>query len=235
VFRSLAHALGDSVFDRAVRDDIGLRRTGERTSHTELIAAMSRAAGRDMTAFIMPWLAGQYIPNVDARVDGQRVIVTQSQPDVMFELPLDLALTTASGAVVRRSMHLARRADTLNVADLGPVTGVRVDPDHHYLLHRHYGEVVRFALPAAAAPEAKTVELAGNFLAKPMAATRTADAWVVELPLSEGRYIWQWRVDGAAPNDEATLSAAAGPAAPGARAGIRVVKPLQRLAESYPR
>ena len=58
---------------------------------------------------------------------------------------------------------------------------------------------------------------------------------MVELPLSEGRYIWQWRVDGAAPNDEATLSAAASGANPGARAGIRVVKPLQRLAESYPR
>ena len=122
------------------------------------------------------------------------------------------------------------------MADVGPVTDVHVDPDHYYLLQRHSGELVRFELPASAAPNAKVVELAGNFLAKPMPATLVGDAWVLELPLSEGRYIWQWRVDGTTPNDEATLAAASsGSADRTARSGVRWVKPAQRLSEAYPR
>lgn len=235
VFRSLEHALGEAVFDRAMREYIALRDQGKPAGYEEFIAAMSHAAGRDMTPFIMPWLAGTYIPDVEARVEAQRVIVTQNQPDVVFDLPLDLALVTASADTIRRPVHLARRADTLNVAGIGQVSEVRVDPDHYFLLKRHFGEVVRFALPVSAAPDATVVELAGNFVAKPVPATREDDAWVVELPLTEGRYIWQWRVDGAAPNDEAILSAAAGPPSADARSGIRVVKPVRRLTESYPR
>jgi hypothetical protein len=112
---------------------------------------------------------------------------------------------------------------------------VRVDPDHYFLLQRHYGEVVRFELPVSAAPDAKVVELAGNLASKPVPATRSGDVWVVELPLTEGRYIWQWRVDGVLPNDEAMFAAASGPPSPNARSGIRVVRPVQRLAESYPK
>jgi len=235
VFRSLEHALGRAAFDRGMREYIALRRQGRPAGYEEFIAAMSYAAGRDMTPFILPWLAGTYVPDVEARVDAQRVVVTQNQPDVVFDLPLDVALVTASGDTVRRTLRLTNRADTLNVADVGTVTDVRVDPDHYVLLKRHFGEMVRFALPASAAPNAKTVELAGNFLGKPVPATREGDAWVVELPLTEGRYIWQWRVDGTMPNDEAILAAAGGPPSADARSGIRVVKPVQRLEESYPR
>ena len=134
----------------------------------------------------MPWLEGTYIPDVEARVDGQRVIVTQNQPALVFDLPLDLSLTTASGATVRRTIHLTRRADTLAIADVGAVSDVRVDPEHYFLLQRHMGETVRFALPAAAIPDAKVVELAGNFSGKPVPATRVGDAWVVELPHDGG-------------------------------------------------
>ena len=83
---------------------------------------------------------------------------------------------------------------------------------------------------AAAAPDAKVVELAGNVTAKPIAATRVDDVWVVELPLIEGRYIWQWRVDGKLPTDEETLAAAAaGPPNPNARSGVRLVRALRRI------
>lgn len=235
VLRSLEHAMGREAFDRGLRDYIALRLEAAPAGHLEFIAAMSKAAGRDMTPFILPWLEGKYIPDVGARVDGSRVIVTQNQPDVLFELPLDLTLTRLSGDTVRRRVRLVRRADTLNVADLGQVTGVRIDPDKRFLLRRHFGEVVRFELPASAAPNAKSVEVAGTFASRPIPATRMGDAWVVEIPLSEGRYVWQWRVDGQGPNDEAMLAAANGQSAPGARAGIRVVKPVERLTEPYPR
>ena len=235
VFRSLEHVLGAATFDRGIREYVAIRRKGRAAGYQEFIAAMSRAAGRDLTGFVMPWLDGSYIPDVEARVDGQRVIVTQNQPALVFDLPLDLSLTTASGATVRRTIHLTRRADTLAIADVGAVSDVRVDPEHYFLLQRHMGEMVRFALPATAVPEAKVVELAGNFSGKPVPATRVGDAWVVELPMTEGRYIWQWRVDGSVPNDEATFAAVMGPADPNARAGVRWVRPLQRLTDAYPR
>jgi hypothetical protein len=229
VFRELERTLGASTFDRGMRDYIAIRRDGRAAGYQEFIASMSKAAGRDMTPFILPWLDGKYIPDVEARVDGQRVIVTQSQPDIVFDLPLDLVVTTASGTV-KRAVHLTRRADTVSVADAGPVTDARVDPDHYFLLQRHFGETVRFELPVSAAPDAKVVELAGNVTSKPIAATRSGDVWLVELPLTEGRYIWQWRVDGKLPTDEETLAAAAaGPPNPNARSGVRLVRPVQRI------
>jgi hypothetical protein len=187
-----------------------------------------------MTPSILPWLAGQYIPNVEARVEDSDLILAQTQPDVVFELPLDVAFTTQTG-VVTRNISLTHRADTVNIGDLGTVTDVRVDPEHVFLLQRPLGEIVRFVLPVAAAPNAKLVELTGNFAGRPMLANRVGDAWVVEVPLSEGRYIWQWRIDSTTPNDEATFAAVMGPSDPNARAGVRWVKPVQRLTDAYPR
>jgi hypothetical protein len=234
IFRSLDFVLGDSVFDRGMRAFIQHAGKGP-NGYRELIDAMSRAAGRDMTSFIMPWLSAGYIPDVDARVEERQLIVSQSQPGMLFDLPLDVALTTVSGAIVHRRMHLTARADTLALGNLEAVNDVRVDPEHHFLMQRHYGEIVRFEYPVTASPNAKTVELSGNFLAKPLAATRAGDVWVVEMPLSEGRYIWQWRVDGAAPPEDSLLIDIKGPnGSPGARSGLRLVRPLQRVPPAFP-
>jgi hypothetical protein len=234
VFRSLEHTLGDA-FDRGIRDYVALRREGKAAGYQEFIASMSRAAGRDMGPFIMPWLEGKYIPDVEARIEGQRVILMQNQPEVVFDLPLDVTIALSGGPTLHRVVRLRQRADTVDLGAGAAVASVGIDPDHYFLLQRHYGEIVRFELPVAAVPDAKVVELTGNVLGKPMAATRSGDVWFVELPMSEGRYIWQWRVDGSVPNDEAMFAAIAEPPNPGARSGVRVVKPLRRLLESYPK
>jgi hypothetical protein len=181
-----------------------------------------------MTSFIMPWLTEAYIPDVDARVEGRHLIVTQSQPSADFDLPVEVELVTSGGAV-RRPVHLTSRADTVDLGDVGPVSAVRVDPDHHFLLRRHWGEMARFTLRA---PDAKTAELAGNFVTKPIPATRDGDGWTVTLPLPEGRYIWLWRVDGSSPSDDETVAAAKASGDPAARAGVRIVHALQRLADA---
>jgi 1,4-alpha-glucan branching enzyme len=117
----------------------------------------------------------------------------------------------------------------MDVQALGGVTEARVDPDHHFLLRRHWGDTARFALRA---PNAKTVELTGNFLSTPVAATRTGDLWTVALPLPEGRYVWLWRVVGASPADDVALADARRPAGDlDARAGVIVVRPLQHFPE----
>jgi len=227
ILHQIEYVLGDSAFDRALRAFIARAGTGP-DGYRELIADVSRSAGRDMTSFIMPWLTEKYIPDVDARVEGRRLIVTQSQPGADFDLPLEVEVVTSAGAV-RRPVHLTSRGDTVDLGDIGPVLAVRPDPDHHFLLRRHWGEIVRFTLRA---PDAKNVELAGNFVPKPISATRDEDRWMVTMPLPEGRYIWLWRVDGAGPSDDEAVAAAKAGGDPAARAGVRIVRPLQRLANA---
>lgn len=227
ILHQLDYVLGDSVFDRGMRAYITRSGSGA-DGYEELIADMSRAAGRDMTSFVMPWLTEKYIPNVEARVEGRRLIVTQSQPSAAFDLPLEIGLATDSGTV-RRSVHLTSRSDTSELGAVGSVTAVHVDPDHHFLLRRHWGEIARFTLRAS---NAKSVELSGNFAPKPVAATREGDLWTVTLPATEGRYIWLWRVDGKGPTDEEALAGAMSSNDPSARAGVRIIKPVQRLADS---
>jgi hypothetical protein len=211
IFSMLNAIMGDSAFDRGMR--AYMRHFGGPAGYEELIAELSTAAGRDLRGFIMPWLAEKYIPDVRTEIDGQRVIFTQVQPGATFELPLDVELATATGPV-RRTVQLVHRADTVDVSDAGTVTAVRLDPDHHFLIQRHLGEMVRFTVRA---PDAKSVTLLGP--ARPAPATHSGDDWVVELPLSEGRYFWAWQIDGHV--DE--------PGTPGgdpSHYGVRVVRPL---------
>jgi hypothetical protein len=227
ILRQLNEVLGDSVFDRGMRAYITRSGSGP-DGYQEFIGDMTRAAGRDMSPMIMPWLTETYIPDVDARVDGDKLIVAQSQPSADFDLPLDVEIVTDSGPL-RRAVHLTTRADTVALGNVGSVSAVRVDPDHRFLLRRHWGEIAKFTLRA---PNATSVELSGNMLVKPVAATRSGDLWTVSLPLTEGRYLWLWRVDGKGPSDEEAIAAAKTPNDSTARAGVRIVRPLQRLADS---
>ncbi|MGB6232874.1 MAG: M1 family aminopeptidase [Candidatus Acidiferrales bacterium] len=222
VFHMLEEVMGQERFDRGMREYIEIPRE-QPAGYEQFIAAMSHAEGHDMNSFVMPWLSGKYIPDISARVDGGNIIVTQTQPDVVFDLPLDLALTISSGKTVERSVHLTQRSDVLDVGDIGAVANVRIDPHHEFLLQRHFGETVHFELRA---PDAKAVALTGNFALKPVPATKTGDVWVLDLPMSEGRYSWAWQVDGK------TLGASHNGQPTG---GVRVVQPLERLQTSYPK
>jgi len=219
------YVMGDSAFNHGMRlyiDGMGKGPAG----YEELIAAWSKAAGRSMKSFVMPWLTSKYIPDVDARVEGGRLIVSQRQPGELFDLPkLEIELTTAGGTT-RRLVHLAHRSDTVRLGDgaIGEVNRVTVDPDHRFLLQRHWGEpTVRFELPASSAGNATAVSLAGNFLRAPIPATRQGEAWVVEIPMTEGRYAWAWQ-----------LTPSAGASGDSLMSGIRTVRPAERVSHAYP-
>jgi hypothetical protein len=228
ILRAGNWVMGDSLFDRAMRsyiDGMGRRPGG----HEALIAAWSNAAGHSMASFVMPWLTSRYIPDVEARVEGDRLIVTQEQRGENFDLPkLEIELTTASGTILR-TIHLRQRADTLVIGDVGPVSEIRVDPHHRFLMHRKWGEIVRFELPAASLPDAQAVQLSANFLRQGVSlpATRHGDRWVVEVPLSAGRYIHVWSAVGE------TGERATGATDP-ALSGTRTVRALHRIQDAYP-
>jgi hypothetical protein len=222
--------MGDSAFNRGMR--LFMAGLGKGPSgYEELIAAWSKAAGRDMHSFVMPWLTSKYIPDVDARVEGDRLIVSQTQPGELFDLPqLTVELTTAAGPS-RTIVRLRHRADTVRIASsVGVVTEARVDPDHDFLLQRHWGEgAVRFELPASKVPEGATVSLNGTFLRAPIPAARTGEVWVVELPMTDGEYTWLWQIN--------TPGSGRGGAAGGADpslTGTRVVRPVERVSNAYP-
>ncbi|MGH7620703.1 MAG: M1 family aminopeptidase, partial [Gemmatimonadaceae bacterium] len=190
IFHMFNQLLGDSAFDRGLRDYVQRQTDAKPAGYEEFIASMSAAAGHDMTSFAMPWFTQKIIPDVRAKVVGHRVIVSQEQNTPPFDLPLELALTTSSGKTLNRTMHLTQRADTLDVGRATKVTAVHVDPHHKLLLQRHWGELAHFELPVAKSKGAKTVALVGDFSLESVPATRVGDRWVVRLPLSEGRYVW---------------------------------------------
>jgi Peptidase family M1 domain len=228
ILRGANWALGDAAFEYGMRRFIAGMGNGP-SGYEELIAGWSEAAGTDMAPFVMPWLTGRHIPDIDARVEDDRLIVTQQQPGVVFLLPqLEIALHTATDTALL-AIDLAARVDTLPLQDLGPVAAVHVDPNHRYLIQRKWGEVVRFEVPAASLPGAADVHLAANFLRQgvTLPATRDGDRWVVDVPLTAGRYVYAWAVPDE-PGGRPT------PSSDPALSGTRVVEARIRVQDPYP-
>jgi hypothetical protein len=225
ILHMLDELMGSKAFDQGMREFIDIPRD-KPAGYEQFIAAMSHAEGHDMTSFIMPWLTGKYIPDIEARVEGSQVIVSQTQPDVVFNFPLKLALKTDSGKDIIQTIQLSDRTNSLDVSGIGTVTSVRIDPDHEFLIQRHFGETVHFELRA---PDAKTVALQGTFTVKPVPAARNGDVWTLDLPMSEGRYCWTWMVDGKPLDSES--SEYNGQSASGAR----LVQPVVPVEAAYPK
>lgn len=212
ILRMLRDALGEAAFLRGMRAYMAIP-AGQPAGVDELARALSRASGRDAWPLLRPWLEERAIPDVRARVEDGRVLLHQEGP--LFHLPLELEVTTPAGTV-RRTVTLAERDLALDLRGEGGATAVRVDPDRRLLLRRRRGEVVRFTLEA---PEADTVRLRGDFSPAPLTAVREGGTWVVEVPLSEGRYTAAWIVDGRRRPEPV----------------VREVAPVVDLPESYPR
>ncbi|HTX41112.1 MAG TPA: M1 family aminopeptidase [Acidobacteriaceae bacterium] len=222
ILHMLEEILGQATFDAGMRNYIRIPRD-QKAGYEEFIAAMSKAAGRDMGPFILPWLTGKYIPNLQAQIEGSQIIVTQTQSETLFALPLELALTTGSGSTVERTVEISGKTTTVDAADLGAIERVRIDPGNRLLLRRNFGETVSFTLRDA---QAKTVALSGNFTLKPVAAVRSSDTWSVQIRMTQGRYSWTWVVDGKPLSADLEGQAAT---------GVRIVEALQPATDAYPK
>jgi len=233
IFRMFNTLLGDSAFDRGIRSYVQRQADGKPAGYRELIESMSRAAGHDMSSFALPWFTEKVVPDVRAEVVGNRVIISQVQSTPSFDLPLELGIVTTSGATMRRTLHLTRRADTLRIAGTDSIAAVHVDPQHRLLIRRHWGERVRLEVPVADAKDAKSVAVVGDFALAAIPALRNGDRWVVELPLSDGRYVWSWQLDGAprAPGEGGDPGTEGVPSL----THVTYVKALQPLTDAYPK
>jgi hypothetical protein len=196
IFHMFNELLGDSAFDRGIREYVQRQADGKTAGYQELITAMSHAAKRDLTSFAMPWFTEKLIPDVRAEVSGRRLVVSQVQATPPFDLPLDIALTMAEGGTIHRRVRLTTRADTVLLGRSDSVTAVHVDPAHHLLLQRHWGQHVRLELPVSRAAGDTAVAIVGDFTLDSVPATRDGDKWVVTLPLTDGRYVYSWQING---------------------------------------
>ncbi len=136
VLHMLRHVLGDTQFFAAL--DAYRASWAYRSAVTEDFRDVCEAvSGRDLDAFFQQWIYGEYYPqyaaawtSAPAAGGGFDVTVTlrQTQSWQLFTMPVDLRVTTGSGAttfVVPDS--LASQTFVLHVAD-APVA-VAVDPD----------------------------------------------------------------------------------------------------------
>jgi hypothetical protein len=214
ILRMLRDHVGSEAFRNGMRAYMQIA-PGLPAGIDEFMVAMSTASGRDVESFLRPWLAETTIPDIDARIDEGRIVMTQNGP--LFELPLDIEVMTPAGAI-RQSVQLTDRVTWIDTPDIANATAVHLDPDHRLLIRRRRGDVVRFELEA---PDADSVRLAGNFGADTIEAIREDGSWVVELPLTEGTYAYWWLVDGAYLEAEGMQ--------------MRMVRPVQLIPRALPR
>jgi hypothetical protein len=189
ILRMLRDVMGEKAFDAGLRAYMALPPGGP-AGIGEFEAAMSAAAGRDLGPFLRPWLEESRIPDLRIVLEDDRIVVRQEGP--VFHLPLELELVAAEGSV-RRRVELSGPEAVLPTRDVGPVVDVVVDPDRRLLIRRHRGEVVTFELED---PEAASVHLLGDFSEGAIPAVQQGDRWTVDVPLSAGRYVYWWGIDG---------------------------------------
>ena len=233
IFHMFDEMLGDSAFDRGIREYVQRQADGKTAGYQELIAAVSHAAKRDLTSFAMPWFSEKVVPDVRAEVSGHRLIISQVQATPPFDLPLDIALSLADGGTIHQKIRLATRADTVALGRSDSVVAVHVDPKHHLLLQRHWGQHVRLELPVSQAAGDTSVAIVGDFTLDSVPATRDGDKWVVNLPLTEGRYVYSWQING----KPRSIIKGGNPGTDGdpATTGAIEVRPLEPLTDGLPK
>ncbi|HKT08659.1 MAG TPA: M1 family aminopeptidase [Gemmatimonadaceae bacterium] len=233
IFHMFDEMLGEAAFDRGIREYVQRQVDGKPAGYQELIAAMSHAAKRDLTSFAMPWFSEKVVPDVRAEVQGHQLIVSQVQATPPFDLPLDVALTLADGGTIHRTVRLTTRADTVALGKSDSVTAVHIDPKHHLLLQRHWGQHVRLELPVSQAAGDTAVAIVGDFTLDSVPATREGDKWVVTLPLTEGRYVYSWQING----KPRSIIKGGNPGTDGdpATTGAIEVRPLEPLTDGLPK
>ena len=97
-----------------------------------------------------------------------------------------------------------------------------------FFLQRHWGEpVVRFELPVSAVADARRRCRSTGISFAPDSGDKEGDAWVVELPMTEGRTPGLWQVGDATGRGR-------GGAADSLMSGTRTVRALERVSNAYP-
>ncbi|MCK5379665.1 MAG: M1 family metallopeptidase, partial [Acidobacteria bacterium] len=134
VLRMLRHRLGDEDFFEGVAAYRVAHAGGAATSE-DLKAAFEGVSGRDLDQFFDQWVYGENRPRFRyswEAINGPaiRLVIHQIQQNAgLFEMPLDVRVTTAGGTEDHQ-IELAPLAEqTIEIPLNAPATGVQLDPN----------------------------------------------------------------------------------------------------------
>jgi hypothetical protein len=131
VLHMLRRIIGDEAFFRGVRDfyaEWKYRKAGS----DDLLAAMEKAGGRDLSRFFDAWVFGAGIPQAkfSYRVEGSRAIFRIDQSGLPIEFPVSIKLTYRSGEEQTLVM-IARDKVTEQTLELtGALRSAKANEDH---------------------------------------------------------------------------------------------------------
>jgi len=126
----LRFILGDAAFFSGIRTYVA-ENQGRGVTTFDLMAAMQKASGQDLSGFFDQWLYGEGYPELNvswewsAKDQAVRLTVRQTQRELagtpgVFQLPVDVAVRTGKGTVVHR-IDLTKRSQVFELAsDVAP-------------------------------------------------------------------------------------------------------------------
>lgn len=143
VLHMLRGLVGDRAFFDGVRRYYAAHAHGTATT-ADFRSAVEHASGRELGWFFDQWVLQPGFPrlrvtwNWSPTVRAADIVIEQTQDAAWptFRLPLTLAVRTAGG-VVRRTIEIDERRETVRIPLRAEVTGVDVDPDVWALMELH--------------------------------------------------------------------------------------------------
>jgi methionine-rich copper-binding protein CopC len=155
VLHQLRRIVGDQAFFEGLRE-YRRRFEGSAATTTDFAATMSFVSGRDLSNYFQQWVMGVGAPDF---AFGWRNVTIGGRPHLMlrlrqthnatwpgtgvpgdaFAMPVDIRITSASGAVTRRVEAAARSQHFLIPLDVA-ATDVAVDPDNWILSYAKVSE-----------------------------------------------------------------------------------------------
>jgi aminopeptidase N len=137
VLHALRVEVGDALFWRGVRAYLAGHARGV-VETRDLQRAMEEVSGRSLGRFFEQWILKAGHPEMDVDVAWSRGVLTVSSKQTQsthdgvpacFELPLDLDLGDASGAVTRRTVRITEKQQSFALPEPVRPAFVVVDPD----------------------------------------------------------------------------------------------------------
>ncbi len=137
VLHTLREQVGTEAFWKAINIYLN-RHKFANVESTDLEKAMEEASGQDLKWFFAQWVYGGGAPKLDvrqsysARTKTLKLTITETQPPdkitpVVFRLPMDLEIETASGKTTEK-VDVTKRIQIFSFKVAAKPTGITLDP-----------------------------------------------------------------------------------------------------------
>ncbi len=165
------------------------------------------------------------MPDLEAQVEGSQIVITQKQPEIVFDLPLTVWRMRRLPGGRRSADSYHRQDNNSGYRRAGSNSAGKNRSRSQYLLQRHLGENVRLRIARAFGENGHS---RGQLYSQTEFRYPQRRYWTLDIPMVNGRFSWSWQVDGKKPEDGRQLDGQP-------LTGVRYVKPEQPVAGAYPK